>query len=117
VASNVFKLIQYANQCVSGTYKEAVSPLLGKTLASFLNRWCKTYLMLDPVDVSPSILKSYGSSEHGGNGTQALDFILRTILINLAKWEEETNITIESCKVLLTISKLKNPPKYPTIMV
>ena len=61
--TSVFKVIQFVNQCISGTAKQAISPLLGKTLAWFINRWCKTYLMNETHNTSPTIVHNYGKGK------------------------------------------------------
>lgn len=123
---NVIKLIQYANQCLSNNMKEAISPLLGKTLTWFLHRWSRTYLMLSTKNISPTIVKNYGSESDGseidsftfvtvclgGNGIQALEFIVKTMLLNFEKWEGETEICLESCRCLLSLATRNRSPLY-----
>ena len=46
--------------------------------------------------------------EKGGNGSQILDFIIKTILLNFDKWQGETPIIIQISDLLLTLCKTRN---------
>ncbi|KAF7720629.1 Exportin-4, partial [Apophysomyces ossiformis] len=86
------------------------SPRLAETLLWFLERWCKSYLLIDENEygyISPNIAKAFGrSGPSEGQGPHIIDFLIEQMKTNFMLWNADTNVLLQIIQWLNTCGTL-----------
>eukprot|EP01083_Nonionella_stella_P097010 272726_1 len=89
-------------------HDQALSPFLAETVCWFLQRWAASYLMPDMsvyARVVTRLFETYGPDTEGGR--QALEFLLRKVVINTFRWREELSVSEKSCELVQELVRNK----------
>ncbi|KAG0179452.1 Exportin-4 [Apophysomyces sp. BC1034] len=72
------------------------SPRVAETLIWFMERWCKSYLLVDENEygyMSPNIAKSFGrSGPSEGQGLHIIDFFIEQMKANFMLWNADPDV-------------------------
>jgi len=119
LSQNMLMLILLEGECLKKEVTRAkMSPLLSTTLAWFMERWARTYLMPDESrEVSPNITKVFGVQEGKvptatQGALQIIDFMVKKAVLNFEFWSGQIETLKGSVKILLTLAQMFYPPIF-----
>ncbi|KAG0234033.1 Exportin-4 [Actinomortierella wolfii] len=102
------------------------SPQVSLSLFWFLERWTKTFLMLNPENyakLSPNLIAAYGDSARGGHGQAILEFLVSKIRTNFIMWNADSDVLTQIIRVLNAFSlsssvrnTLLNSEQFPPLI-
>lgn len=72
------------------------SPRVAETLVWYMERWSKTYLLIDENEyghMSPSIAKAFGRpGPSDGHGMEIVDFFIEQMKVNFILWNADPDV-------------------------
>ncbi|KAF9975838.1 Exportin-4 [Actinomortierella ambigua] len=83
------------------------SPQVSLSLFWFLERWTKTFLMINPenyANLSPNLISVYADSARGGNGQAILEFLVSKIRTNFIMWNADSDVLVQIIRVMTAFS-------------
>ncbi|KAF9166321.1 Exportin-4 [Actinomortierella ambigua] len=83
------------------------SPQVSLSLFWFLERWTKTFLMINPENyakLSPNLVGAYADSARGGHGQAILEFLVSKIRKNFIMWNADSDVLVQIIRVMTSFS-------------
>ncbi|XP_071955681.1 exportin-4-like [Antedon mediterranea] len=104
----VFRLSEVERRAIEANLAYILSPQLGTTIVWFLQRWCRTYLVLKEnyySQVSLPIVSAFGMDTAGSQW--ATSFLLEKVISNLSVWSSEETLANDTINLLVTLVEKK----------
>ena len=120
----VHRLLQLQLQALAasvqptGVLSNALSPLLGVSLLSFLRRISCSYLMPDEAScsvLSPPLLALWGRDTPGA--ASLLSTSVEAAAAYLERWPSEPDLAFEACLLIVGLSRLRAPRPGPAALL
>ncbi|CAO3672042.1 unnamed protein product [Umbelopsis vinacea] len=107
------EILQYLSSWSTNSLEASFcSPQVAETLIWFLERWSKSYLLIDEEDygyVSPNIARVFGKpGPSEGEGLHVVDFLIDQIKANFIMWNAEQDVLIQIIRWLNTCGMSRN---------
>ncbi|KAI8889382.1 hypothetical protein K501DRAFT_320347 [Backusella circina FSU 941] len=107
------ELLRFTSSFGSNTIEASnCSPRVAETLVWYMERWSKTYLLVDENEygyMSPSIAKAFGRpGPSDGQGMEIVDFFIEQMKINFILWNADPDVLNQLVKWLHTCGTSNN---------
>ncbi|KAI8090033.1 armadillo-type protein [Halteromyces radiatus] len=128
LSNQVLELLRFYSSFGPNTIEASnCSPRVAETLIWFMERWSKTYLLVNENDygfMSPNIAKSFGQpGPSDGQGVQIIEFFIEQMKNNFMLWNADPDVLsqlvrwLNTCGTPLNLkSRLLVSPAFPELI-
>ncbi|ORY03726.1 hypothetical protein K493DRAFT_311626 [Basidiobolus meristosporus CBS 931.73] len=108
LSSAVFSMLEFLSLDPHEPMATFCSPLVAETLFWFIERWSRTYLLIEPQEyshISASLAQAFGN---GVGGQAILVALVDKLQSNFYQWNAEEEVLIQLIKIINTFAKTAN---------